>query len=132
MLCASLYPYESTANGGQLYWLNLWQCCIRMEHHIDGTQFFSKREAKARFRQHILAFWGNKCAYCREPLGRSGTLDHVRPKSKGGETRRSNLVACCYACNMSKGSCVGWHEWFRAQDFWEPHLEDAIHLWISQ
>jgi 5-methylcytosine-specific restriction endonuclease McrA len=103
-----------------------------MEHHIDGTEFFSKREAKARFRQHILNFWGNKCAYCREPLGRSGTLDHVRPKSKGGETRRSNLVGCCYACNMSKGSCTDWLDWFRAQHFWEPHLEDAIKLWISQ
>lgn len=103
-----------------------------MDTHIDGTEFFNKREAKARFRQHILNFWGNCCAYCKEPLGRSGTLDHVRPKSKGGHTKRSNLVACCYACNMSKGSHENWAEWFRTQDFWEPHLEDAIKLWLSQ
>lgn len=103
-----------------------------MDTHIDGTEFFNKKEAKARFREHILNFWGNKCAYCQEPLGRSGTLDHVRPKSKGGETRRSNLVACCYNCNMRKGSSKDWLEWFRTQDFWEPHLEDAIKLWLSQ
>lgn len=102
-----------------------------MDTHIDGTEFFNKREAKSRFRQHIFSFWGNKCGYCREPLGKSGTLDHVRPKSRGGETRRSNLVACCYNCNMKKGS-KDWQEWFREQDFWEPHLEDAIKLWISQ
>jgi 5-methylcytosine-specific restriction endonuclease McrA len=102
------------------------------KHHIEGTEFFSKKEAKARFRQHIFDFWGNKCAYCRESLGRSGTMDHVRPKSKGGVTRRSNLVACCYGCNMSKGSLSDWQEWYRVQDFWEPHLEDAIKLWLSQ
>jgi hypothetical protein len=73
------------------------------KHHIEGTEFFSKKEAKAKFRQHIFDFWGNKCAYCRESLGRSGTMDHVRPKSKGGVTRRSNLVACCYGLQHVQG-----------------------------
>ena len=43
------------------------------------------------------------CAYC----GKSGgnlTLDHVMPKSKGGETDFDNCVACCKKCNNKKGS----------------------------
>jgi hypothetical protein len=51
-----------------------------MEHHIEGTEFFSKKEAKAKFRQHIFDFWGNKCAYCRESLGRSGTIGSCSPE----------------------------------------------------
>jgi 5-methylcytosine-specific restriction endonuclease McrA len=97
------------------------------EHH----GFIRKREAKARFREQILKGWDYKCAYCREPLGKSGTLDHVRPKVKGGETLVTNLVACCFSCN-SKKSSSDWAAWFREQDFWEPHLEDAVKWWLSQ
>lgn len=41
------------------------------------------------------------CAYC----GRRGdTVDHVIPKSKGGNEERNNLVACCKRCNMKKNN----------------------------
>lgn len=51
-----------------------------------------------------------KCHYCGQRLvmkvgGRySLTVDHLVPKSRGGKDRRSNLVACCYACNQAKAS----------------------------
>jgi 5-methylcytosine-specific restriction endonuclease McrA len=100
--------------------------------YIDEEHgFLRKREAKARFREQILKGWDYKCAYCREPLGKSGTLDHVRPKVKGGETVVSNLVACCLSCNTRKSSS-DWADWFRMQEFWEPHFEDAIQWWLSQ
>lgn len=100
--------------------------------YIDEQHgFLTKKEAKAKFRDQILKGWDYKCAYCRESLGKVGTLDHVRPKSKGGETVMHNLVAACFACNIRKSSTY-WKEWFREQDFWAPHLEDAIHWWISQ
>jgi len=42
-----------------------------------------------------------ECQYCgsRQNL----TIDHVIPKSKGGEDTWNNLVACCAKCNVKKG-----------------------------
>jgi 5-methylcytosine-specific restriction endonuclease McrA len=32
------------------------------------------------------------------------TLDHVQPRSRGGESAWDNLVACCKRCNHKKGN----------------------------
>jgi len=41
------------------------------------------------------------CVYCgtKENL----TIDHVKPKSKGGKNSWDNLVTCCGTCNVTKG-----------------------------
>jgi len=40
-----------------------------------------------------------RCAYC----GRTGTtLDHVVPRSRGGQTSWTNCVAACERCNVKK------------------------------
>jgi hypothetical protein len=41
------------------------------------------------------------CVYCGE---RAGTVDHVRPLTRGGDEHPSNLVPCCASCNFSKRS----------------------------
>jgi 5-methylcytosine-specific restriction endonuclease McrA len=102
-----------------------------MDHRIELGEYLNKKEAKARFRQSILNHWDNACAYCGVDLGRSATLDHVHPKFRGGHTHQQNLVACCFACNISK-SAEDWLEWYRNQPFWEPHREDAIIAWITE
>jgi 5-methylcytosine-specific restriction endonuclease McrA len=44
------------------------------------------------------------CQYCGATPGRAGlTLDHVVPRSRGGETVWGNVVACCRPCNARKG-----------------------------
>ena len=43
------------------------------------------------------------CQYC----GRRGdrlTVDHVTPRSKGGDTTWTNVVAACLRCNLYKGN----------------------------
>lgn len=56
----------------------------------------------------ILSRDGFRCRYC----GRSaddGTIlhvDHLHPKSKGGENVESNLVTACRDCNLGKGKLV--------------------------
>ena len=43
------------------------------------------------------------CQYC----GFSGnilTVDHIRPKSRGGKTNWTNVVVACKPCNLKKGS----------------------------
>jgi hypothetical protein len=42
------------------------------------------------------------CQYCgaKEQL----TLDHVVPRASGGSSAMTNLVTCCWPCNIGKGS----------------------------
>ena len=54
-------------------------------------------------RRNILKRDGHKCGYCGRadlPL----TIDHVVPKSKGGDDSWENLVAACLPCNNRKGN----------------------------
>ena len=45
------------------------------------------------------------CQYCGKPLkSHEITLDHIVPKSRGGESNWENLAACCPRCNVRKGS----------------------------
>lgn len=88
----------------------------------------SKQVAKRRFRKSIKYGWGGLCAYCR--CNRATTLDHLKPKSKGGSSLRSNLVPACRSCNHSKGS-RNWLEWFEEQDFYNETAKELIEEWIS-
>lgn len=42
-----------------------------------------------------------KCVYCGS--GKNLTIDHVIPKSKGGDNSWTNLVTSCSRCNCNKG-----------------------------
>jgi 5-methylcytosine-specific restriction endonuclease McrA len=42
----------------------------------------------------------HRCAYCG---AKASTLDHVLPRSRGGEWSWQNVVAACFACNSRKG-----------------------------
>jgi 5-methylcytosine-specific restriction endonuclease McrA len=50
------------------------------------------------------------CVYCDS---RADTIDHVRPRSRGGEHSWTNVVAACARCNHRKGDRLlqelGWH-----------------------
>lgn len=53
-------------------------------------------------RQNIFKRDGNACVYCEST--KELTLDHVVPKSRGGKTNWTNLVAACKRCNAAKGN----------------------------
>ena len=42
-----------------------------------------------------------RCQYCGST--HELTIDHVIPRSRGGESSWTNLVSCCRSCNLSKG-----------------------------
>jgi hypothetical protein len=88
----------------------------------------SKGSAKRKFRRSIKYGWGGLCAYCRS--NRATTLDHLKPKSRGGSSLRSNLIPACQACNHSKGS-RHWLEWFKEQSFFNETAKELIEEWIS-
>ncbi len=52
-------------------------------------------------RKNVYLRDNHRCQYC----GKNGnlTLDHIMPRSRGGNDRWENMVACCIRCNNLKG-----------------------------
>jgi 5-methylcytosine-specific restriction endonuclease McrA len=62
-------------------------------------------QTRALSRKNILIRDRYTCQYCERVLPSSElTLDHVTPRSRGGESNWENLVACCHRCNNRKGN----------------------------
>jgi len=61
-------------------------------------------------RRAVLERDAHACAYCSS---KADTIDHVRPRSRGGQHVWTNVVAACARCNHRKGdrllSEIGWH-----------------------
>ncbi|WAX58141.1 HNH endonuclease [Jatrophihabitans cynanchi] len=90
-------------------------------------------------RRGVLDRDGHLCAYCG---ARADTVDHVRPRSRGGLHVWTNVVAACARCNHRKGdrllSELGWHlelppaqppptvavvmGWAKRDPAWQPYL----------
>jgi len=54
-------------------------------------------------RRNILHRDGHTCQYCGY-TGEDLTLDHVLPRSRGGEDTWENVVTACVRCNVKKGN----------------------------
>src|SRR2546423_13080691 len=54
-------------------------------------------------RRALFARDGWRCVYCGTSGGRL-TLDHVIPRSRGGESVWENVVTSCAPCNLRKGN----------------------------
>jgi len=73
---------------------------IRLIHYVHIP--FRKKLAS---KNNILIRDRFSCQYCGKPLkSQEVTLDHIVPKSRGGESNWENLAACCPSCNVQKGS----------------------------
>lgn len=70
---------------------------------LQGAEYQQGTLAGYEVREFLLARWGRACAYC----GATGVplnIDHIRPRSRGGPDRLSNLVVACVGCNQAKSS----------------------------
>jgi hypothetical protein len=102
-----------TYAGGEM----LWPTDVRLVSMVRikvprGPATWSKRGLMVRD--------GFKCAYEAEGcVGVAGTVDHVLPSSRGGESSWKNTVAACFVCNNLKanrtpeeaGLCAQWVPW---------------------
>lgn len=51
-------------------------------------------------RRNVCARDNNICGYCGKP---AGTIDHIKPRSRGGTNTWENVTAACEKCNGIKG-----------------------------
>lgn len=51
-------------------------------------------------RRGVLRRDAQRCGYCGQ---HATTIDHILPRSRGGQDSWENLVACCLRCNNVKG-----------------------------
>lgn len=63
-----------------------------------------KRFGQVKFSKINLYIRDNyKCQYCDKKFKYSElTIDHIIPRSRGGESTWTNCVTCCYKCNIFK------------------------------
>ncbi len=55
-------------------------------------------------RRNIFARDNNQCQYCGKRFPTTElSLDHVTPRSQGGQSTWDNIVCCCVRCNVRKG-----------------------------
>ena len=54
-------------------------------------------------KRNVLVRDGYICAYCGKDIRKSGTIDHIIPRSRGGDATFENSVASCVKCNSHKG-----------------------------
>jgi len=73
---------------------------IRLVYYVRIPRRFSLPLS----RRTVLARDHYECQYCGERLPKGKlTIDHVIPRSRGGETRWENVVTACGPCNRRKG-----------------------------
>ncbi|MDX2932921.1 RNA-guided endonuclease IscB [Streptomyces ipomoeae] len=70
---------------------------------LTGTEYENGPLTGTNARAYLHAKWGSACAYC-DTTGVPLNIDHLRPRSRGGSNRISNLVLACAPCNQAKGN----------------------------
>jgi 5-methylcytosine-specific restriction endonuclease McrA len=75
-----------------------WPHVIRLVTYVHVPRAVQRKIS----RRALFARDGWKCVYCGHNGGRL-TLDHVVPRSRGGESVWENVVTSCAPCNLRKG-----------------------------
>ncbi len=96
--------------------------------YLFNLETTNKADAKRMWRQSIKDQWEHKCAYCESE--ENITLDHIIPQCKGGLDIKTNVVACCHACNQSKGH-EHWKLWYVQQEFYNEENLNKIDEWMQ-
>ena len=75
-----------------------WPHVIRLLNYVRVPRTVQRKIS----RRALFARDGWQCVYCGTTAGRL-TLDHVIPRSRGGESVWENVVTSCAPCNLRKG-----------------------------
>jgi 5-methylcytosine-specific restriction endonuclease McrA len=76
-----------------------WPHVIRLVNYVRVPRTVQRKIS----RRALFARDGWRCVYCGTTGGRL-TLDHVIPRSRGGDSVWENVVTSCSPCNLRKGN----------------------------
>lgn len=76
-------------------------CVIRLVRYVRIPRDVHRRKIT---RKAVLARDAWTCQYCGREAHSGLTVDHVVPRSRGGESVWENIVASCAPCNRKKGN----------------------------
>ncbi|HEX2110039.1 MAG TPA: HNH endonuclease [Gaiellaceae bacterium] len=77
----------------------VWPHVIRLLQYVRVPKSVQRKIS----RRALFARDGWRCQYCGTEGGKL-TLDHVVPRSRGGESIWENVVTSCSPCNLRKGN----------------------------
>ncbi len=83
-------------------------------------------------RQQICRAADYRCEYCKSSSQITGiplVIDHLFPRSLGGDDGSDNLAAACYRCNLIKGTKVDGTDVETGQSM--PLFNPRIHVWAE-
>jgi 5-methylcytosine-specific restriction endonuclease McrA len=82
-------------------WFRSERLALRSPTVVRLTRYVSvpRRTRSGLSRRAVFIRDGNRCQYCGSP---AEDVDHVVPRSRGGEHIWENVVAACRRCNSSK------------------------------
>ena len=96
------------------------------DYYLHNLITMTSSESKRLWRRAIKEHFNCTCVYCGGNYElHELTLDHVKPKTLGGEDLQSNLVPACRKCNQDKGS-MNWLYWMRSTFGHIPQREKRI------
>lgn len=90
---------------------------IRLRYQVAAPY----RRRAPLHRKAVFARDGSLCQYCGR---RAECIDHVHPRSKGGQHEWENVVACCRSCNAAKGDTLPEHSRFKLKS--APYAPEPI------
>ena len=83
------------------------------DYYLQNLITMTSSDSKRLWIRAIKEHFNCTCVYCGEFHELHNlTIDHVRPKCKGGRDITTNVVPSCRRCNQDKGS-NHWLEWMR-------------------
>ena len=98
----------------------------RPDDYLYNLIAMTSSEAKRVWRRAIKEHFNCTCVYCGKHYDiKELTLDHIHPRSLGGETLTKNLVASCRKCNQAKGT-RNWLSFMRETFGMVPQRENLI------
>jgi 5-methylcytosine-specific restriction endonuclease McrA len=86
----------------------------RLWAHLDPAIYQTTRSVSSSLKKELLSNFGRECYVCGRDDGADVTVDHLWPKSMGGNSEFENLLPCCGDCNSTRGNSMSWaHAWFQ-------------------
>lgn len=112
------YPRKIKTKNHHIYWPSV----IASKETFRCDDIHLNHES-LYYRDHCI------CMYCEQPIvsWKHVTMDHVLPKSKGGQDTWNNIVSACGTCNNKKADDMS-NKWKPKWKPWTPNRYQLVNI----